>query len=505
MELDARRLTDDSILDTDLCIIGAGPAGIALAREFVGLDIGVLLLESGGWDSEEWPQALNEGAVAGDHYTGLRPTRHRQVGGTTGIWNTPVRGESGAKYVPLDPWDFAPPRSKMATGWPIEREELDPFYRRAQIICALGPFGYEARDWATPRRPALRMSGDWLVTRAYQFGVRRPFATIYPRQLRESANVRLCLHATACRLIPDASGARVVEARVAAPTGRWHRVRATTFVLAGGAIENPRLLLNSGLGNDLVGRCFMEHPRDHALTLHPAAPELFTGAGFYDAHPAADGTIVGGRLALSERAILDAGHPNASLTLLPRLRAESPPSGVAGRLARRLREMAAPAPREGYGWSKLRDPARCFDAFRILVNLEQRPHPENRVALGEERDALGMPRPVLHWHWRREEQEALVRLRALLVSALESAGLGRVEVDSASPADPNAHHHSGTTRMARDPRNGVVDAEGRVHGTRNLFVAGASVFPTAGFANPTLTVVALALRLADHLKAGAMP
>ena len=133
------------------------------------------------------------------------------------------------------------------------------------------------------------------------------------------------------------------------------------------------------------------------------------------------------------------------------------------------------------------------------MNLEQRPHPDNRITLGSDRDALGMPRPVLHWRWRPDEQVGLQRLRALLVSSFESAGVGRVQVDSRLPTDPNAHHHAGTTRMARDPRHGVVDPDGRVHGTRNLFVCGASVFPTAGFANPTLTIVALALRLADHL------
>lgn len=501
MELDASRLPDGSVLDADLCIVGAGPAGIALAREFIGHGLSVLLLESGGRNSEEWPQTLNIGAVHGDDVTGLRTSRHRQVGGTASRWNTPADGVSGAKYVPLDPWDFDPPRSGLPTGWPIRHDVLDPFYRRAQTACRLGPFQYEARDWASPRRAPLTMSGDAFATRIYQFGSGRPFTAIYPGEIRESANVRLCLHATVCRLAHDGRGERIVEARVGTPNGRWHTVRAETFVLAGGAIEVPRLLLVSGLGNALVGRCFMEHPRDNALTLVPASPEIFTHAGFYDAHAAADGTIVGGRLALSERSVRERGHPNASLTLLPRLRVAAPARGVLGRVGRRLREIAAPPPREGYGWSNRSKPARFFDAFRILVNFEQRPSPDNRVTLGRERDALGMPRAALHWRWRTEEKEGVARLRSFLKASLESAGLGRVEIESTLPIDPNAHHHAGTTRMAENPGNGVVDPEGRVHGSRNLFVAGAAVFPTVGFANPTLTVVALALRLADHLKA----
>ena len=155
---------------------------------------------------------------------------------------------------------------------------------------------------------------------------------------------------------------------------------------------------------------------------------------------------------------------------------------------------------EGYGWSALPDPAVVFEAFQVIVNLEQRPHPENRVVLAGTRDPLGVPRVELQWRWRAEEQAALERLRGALGGWLEDSGLGRVSIQAGARPDPNAHHQAGTTRMHPDPRHGVVDPDGRVHGTDNLYVTGASVFPTAGFANPTLTIVALALRLADHLK-----
>ncbi|HEV8196648.1 MAG TPA: GMC oxidoreductase [Gemmatimonadales bacterium] len=313
--------------------------------------------------------------------------------------------------------------------------------------------------------------------------------------------MRVCLHATVCALTTDLGGTRVVEARIGTPNGRWHRVRAKTFVVACGTIENTRLLLASGVGNSQVGCCFMEHPRDYALTVIPERPELLEQCAFYDAHRAAGNSFVGGRLALTEHAVRVLGHPNASLTLLPRLRKGLAPEGLAERLAQRLKSVLSASPQEGYGWSRVPNPARFFDGFRVLTNLEQRPHPENRITLGPKRDALGMPRSRLQWRWRSEEQAELSQLRREVVSCIQSSGLGRVEIDSGRPVDPNAHHHSGTTRMAVDPRDGVVDADGRVHGVRNLFVAGASVFPTCGFANPTLTVVALALRLADHLKA----
>ncbi|MFI5243276.1 MAG: GMC family oxidoreductase, partial [Gemmatimonadales bacterium] len=154
-------------------------------------------------------------------------------------------------------------------------------------------------------------------------------------------------------------------------------------------------------------------------------------------------------------------------------------------------------PSESHGWSGRRSTSRAFDGFSLLLNLEQTPHPENRVTLSQRRDSLGVPLPFLHWRWRDDDQGRLERLRTIIARELET--IGSVTEDREVPLDPNAHHHSGTTRMADDPRHGVTDRHGRVHAMENLFVAGASNFPTAGFANPVLTIVALTLRLARHL------
>jgi choline dehydrogenase-like flavoprotein len=182
-----------------------------------------------------------------------------------------------------------------------------------------------------------------------------------------------------------------------------------------------------------------------------------------------------------------------SVTLLPRTRQ---PSSWLGRLVAGRRVRLA----GGYRWSEAEDPAQRYDAFRLLINIEQRPRRENRVVLSDEHDALGQRRAALHWRWSAEEQDSLVRLRWLVAGELESAGIGHVEIDHARRPDPNAHHHAGTTRMAESPRHGVVDRDCRVFGVDNLYVAGASVLPTAGFANPTLTIVAMASRLASHLR-----
>ena len=498
MDLDARNLPDGTRLEAQICIIGAGPAGISLARELMGLDLDVLMLESGGAVHEDRIQDLNRGTLVGEPYAGLRETRHRGVGGTVHLWNTPVGRAVGAKYVPLDGCDFE--------EWPFDRRHLEPFYRRAQTVCGLGAFAYEGKDWSDGRPPHATLGIDRLTTRVYQFGAARYFTERNLRDLRTAGNIRLCHHATACRLETNGAGRRVVGATIACLPGRELLVHSAVFVLAAGAIENARLLLSGGSGSDAlgnrhgwVGRCFMEHPRDTALTLIPSSPSLFEEARFYDAHPARDGTIVGGRLGLPEQAIRSNCLPNASVTLLPRERLPPEGTGLAARVLARLRRLGR-RPRGGYGWSAMANPSEVFDAFHLLVNVEQRPNLENRVVLAPTRDAFGVPRVVVHWRWREDEQANLERLRTTLARGIEEAGLGRVEIRSGQRPDPNAHHHAGTTRMHADPRKGAVDADGRVHGTDNLYATGASVFPTAGFANPTLTIVALALRLADHLK-----
>jgi len=503
MELDARKISAGTVLEADLCIIGAGPAGTALARELIGRSASVLILESGGPAPETSIQKLNDGRVVGDRYVGLRQSRCRAIGGTTHLWNTPVAGAQGAKYVPLDPCDFAVHADLSHNRWPFDYSHLEPFYRRAQEFCRLGPFRYEGEDWFDPKLRGLPL-GECLGTKVYQFGDGDIFTHYYPREICASENVTLLHHATVCGLKTDDGKRNVVGAKLACLGGGRFHVRSAIFVLAAGAIENARLLLltNGGaLGNrhGWVGRCFMEHLRDYALTLIPRSPELFSQAGFYDSHCARDGTIIGGRIVLAESALRKDRLPNASVTLFPQTRIGFS-TGIAGRLAARLRRLAGHQPNMGYGWSRVDDLSRRCDAFQLLVNFEQKPDPENRVVLARSRDFFGVPRAELHWRWRAEEQAALEKLRRLLAAGFEASVLGRVEIRSGEKPDPNAHHHAGTTRMHEDPRYGVVDGDGRVHETDNLYVAGASVFPSAGCANPTLTIVALALRLADHLK-----
>lgn len=497
MLLDARRFSGGTTLDTDVCIVGAGPAGLVLAAELAGR-CDLILLESGGDHDEPDAQALNDGDLIGNEYAGLGATRHRQVGGTSNIWNTPVDGAAGAKYVPLDALDFHRGTARPFGDWPFGLTELHGDYVRAQQLCGLGSFSYDAAAWVQAGRAPWADTGA-LVSRVYQLGTRHALSAPLCTAVERATDVRLCTHATVIALRRDAARRRVTRLSVATPGGAPWDVRASRVVLAAGAVENARLLLLTDdgagcAGNDSgwLGRGFMEHPRDSAIVLRPRTSELYATAGFYDLHHSASDTWILGRLALDDSVLHAGGVPNASATLLARPRA--PLATVRAAMPASGRRWL---PAGGHGWSRRAHAARWFDGFTVLLNVEHLPHPDNRVTLGRRRDALGVPVPVLEWRWRPDDQRGLDRLRALV--AAELGRVGRVTVEDARRPDPNAHHHAGTTRMHDDPALGVVDRDARVHGMDNLYVAGASIFPTAGFANPVLTIVALTVRLARHL------
>lgn len=505
METDANALRPGTRLEADVCIVGAGPAGLALAGALAGSGLRVCVLESGGRAPRVAAQALCE-AEAAAGYGDLRAMRHRQIGGTAHLWNTQARGKTWAKYAPLEAVDFEARAPLALPGWPFGREELVPSYERAQALCGLGGFDYGPGPSASAGCAPLPLRGA-LESGVYQLGASDAFVARAAARVAGAPDVELVAGATACGLEAAPAGARVASVQARRLDGAPLAVRARRVVLAAGAIENARLLLlaegaRPRAGFDpygQAGRGFMEHPRDASLRLRPARAGLFAEARFYDLHEAG-GALRIGRLALRADALRAEGLPNASVSLLV------PGRGVRGRL-RALLARARLAPGDGagvptspLGWSARAAEGARFDAFHLLLHLEQLPHPENRVALGTSRDALGVPRVRVAWRWREEEEARLERVRALVAGALRESGLGEVSRTRAGPPDPRAHHHAGTTRMSADPRDGVVDAQGRVHGVENLYVAGASVFPTAGFANPTLTIVALALRLAQHLR-----
>ncbi len=472
----------------DVCIVGSGPAGLAVAWSLGKAGRTVLLLESGGSRPSARARELNEGDHVGVAYNGLTQTRHRQIGGTPNIWNVGLGAEIGAKFVPLDASDL--------DRWPLQWSDLEPDYVEAQALCGLGVFDYSAESRSAVECRPFELRGTDLTNGIYRFASMRRFTRDLVAEVLALENVALLSQTTVVRLDVDDVDGGLTSVQAADAHGRRTVLLPRATVLACGAVENARLLLLAGLDRTArlswLGRGFMEHARDLAL-LVPDDRAIFDRAAFYDCRPSADGTLIGGRIALATGIPRQLDLPNASLTVIPRPAARDGPRWAAVR-----RALGAGAPPKRYGWSERRGGAERFDAFDVVVNLEQQPEFSNRITLSERRDRFGNELPRLELRWSPTEQHRLDRLRALLVESFKAAGIGTLHTGT-GPPDLNAHHHSGTTRMGTDVDDGVVDRACRVFGLDNLFVAGASTFPSAGYANPTLTVVALALRLGREI------
>jgi choline dehydrogenase-like flavoprotein len=513
MLIDARSLESGTTLEADVGVIGAGAAGITIARELAGRGLTVCVIESGGLEREAATQDLCAGEVVGLPYYPLDATRLRYLGGSTNHWAGGCR--------PLDPVDFEQRDWVPHSGWPFGREELDPFYARAHEICRLDDATYESDRWEASIGPRLP-PGERIVPKLFRTRPTR-FATQFRADLENAPNVRLYHHANVIEIVPVDGVRRVERLRVACLEGPVLEVRARAFVLATGGIENARLLLLSntvrprGLGNDrdLVGRFFMDHFGFDGGVFLPADPYVRfglyrrfqarpDGAPMRAAWSPAPATLRQERI-LSLASWLMPVWPEPALKLRA-LRAEGPDSGFrhfVRQLGRVLADLDDTAPAAIRRWRRGRFPV---EYFRLDYQCEQAPNPDSRVTLADARDPLGCPRARLDWRLTELDRRSVARATEIFGQELGRAGLGRIRFvleDSGNgwPASlTGGHHHMGTTRMHQDPRQGVVDADGRVHGLSNLFVAGSSVFPTAGCAHPTLTIVALAVRLAHHLE-----
>jgi choline dehydrogenase-like flavoprotein len=557
--VDARTVTEADIVDSDVCIVGGGAAGIALAVEMIGTPVRVGLLESGGMQFDAQTQDLYAGGQDGLRYFPLDASRLRYFGGSTNHW--------GGMSRPFDAEDFQE-RGEVGDAWPISISDVEPYYARAGSVCGVAEDAWSVGYWNEGSRHATLPLRERFVTRVAQQVPRaaRNFGARFERDLERAENVIVYLHANAVGIETDDDVRNVTLIRVATLEGQRFSVAGRHFVLAAGGIENPRLLLAStsrrpnGLGNDhdQVGRYFTEHPRFEAASI---APTGRFPVGFYTVHHAR-GVSIQGYVGLGDELKREEGLADVQLRLRPvyeRSYAEARNSDAVESFQRlaRLRSrgvdqisqdvvniledlsrwqdtMVAGAPlpiphpatieallssngeeRSAlasmlfgdigvFGWGRLTDSVPIEEVL-VTARVTPVPNPESRITLSMERDALGAPRSHLHWRLSRIDKRSILRTLELFGAELGHAGLGRLGIlindDEDDWPDDTAggYHHMGTTRMSADPRHGVVDAECRVHGIDNLYVAGSSIFADGGSGTPTLTLVALTLRLADHL------
>ncbi len=527
MLIDARTIPEGTQIDVDLCVIGGGPAGISVALPFIDSTTTVAVIESGGLDFDEVAQTQAEATSSGQSYFPMKETRIRAFGGSTISW--------GGISAPFDTIDFEERSWVPHSGWPISRKDLEPYYVEAKVashvidpdMSAAGTEGYFGD--ANGPTPSTRWAEIY-------FSAPARFGRLYEQAFKQARNLTTYLYSTAVEIEPNESQSAISGLRVASLDGSTYRVVANNYVLAGGGIENARMLLASGnkerggIGNDhdLVGRFFQEHPR---LYDRYALPE---DSAALAAHVrGAAGTLNFSRLGLSDAAQKDEKLLNYIVNLS---------FGYSGQLTDQFQAVRRIVNARRKPWSDspyfqdvgggpntvrwadiktaLKKPHRTLqsafgaqfepDSMRqwieIETNVEQIPDPDNRVTLNTEVDTFGVPTAHLHWKLSDKEERTYRRGLELIVEALDqySPGLmqGRMDYPDPWPDDVvGCWHHIGTTRMHKNPSEGVVDADCRVHGVANLYIAGSSVFPTGGATAPTLTIVALGLRLAEHLKA----
>lgn len=559
MFVDGRSVGNGEVLEADVAIVGAGAAGITLAMALDDAGMRVLLVESGDRELETETQLLYRGVNVGLPYFDLVGARLRYFGGSTNHWGGVCRpfeafDLSARRWIPGSGWpigmsDLDPYYSRAGEicGLPSDEWGTDVWVERsAYPPLPLDSARVETRVAQNVRATRRRFS------RNYRDDLEASEARVVLNTNLVEIEIDEAADAVSGLRLSTLTG---VEFRASAR----HYVLAAggienpRLLLA----STGRFPAGVGNGEDLVGRYFLEHPRFIGATFVPLDPEV--DLRFYLTHDAGDSRITG-YLALPEAVRETEELADVQFRLEPRFpawynraigaedlaalrrltgRAEEDDDflddvnrvandltswrrflAFGGPLPVPVPEVAAAAIGDAesraalipevfgdiatllYGESIGRIPVEAVD---VSTRIDPTPNPDSRVRLGRDRDALGMPMVELDWQLSDGDRASVVRATELLGAELGRADLGRLRItidENAAewPADlAGGWHHMGTTRMHENPSQGVADGTCRVHGMRNLYVAGSSVFTTAGSATPTLTIVALALRLADHL------
>ena len=544
---DSAQVEKGSTLHAQVCIVGSGAAGIPMALTLAERGLSVLLLE-GGYDREDAAsQALYAGEVADARlHSPLDTYRQRRLGGSTVIW--------GGRCVPFDPIDFEIRDYIAHSGWPITYDDVARFYPVANQFAEAGRCDYDATT-ALPADQGPMIAGlasDRISTDSLErFSCPTDFGARYRRRLELAQNLRVVLGANCTRIRLRADAASVDSLAVASLQGNEFSVRAEHYVLAAGGLEIPRLLLNSrdvcaaGIGNehDVVGRYYMCHIAGNVGVLSVAGPTRGVRHGY---EISADGVYCRRRISLRPEEqrrqrvanmvarlhfprITDPAHHNGVLSGLflarnlisyeygKRLR-DGAERGV-GLYLRHLRNLLMDAPdTAGFllHWLAKRTFAqRKFPSvilrnrtnrFSLEIHGEQVPRADSRAYLFGNTDPLGLQRLRVDWRYSSTDIESVARSLEVMAAEVARSGVGTLCFDRERLEEDLTRfgayggHHVGTTRMGLDRRSSVVDGDCRVHGVRNLFIASSAVFPTSSQANPTLTIIALALRLAEHIR-----
>jgi choline dehydrogenase-like flavoprotein len=532
-------------VDRDVCVIGSGPVGMVLALELSRRGKTVLLLESGGAESREDVQSLSDANIADSStHVPMNIAVQRRLGGTSNLW--------GGRCVPMDALDFKPRPVLNQSTWPISEADLTSFLPAACNYLGCGEAIFEK---AVPDLENL--DEDFRVDRLDRWSSRPAIRTTHLAELRKSRQLALCLLATVVGFKFDGDSL-VREIHAQGPDGVKVAIKVREVVLAAGGVENARLLLEMqrtapnrfGGPDGPLGRYYMGHLAGSIADIVIQSPALNTGLDYFNDErgfcvrrrfwPSPE---LQRRLGLTNMTLRtefpsmsDPSHGNGVLSLAylglsfapvgRRLVAEvirqTHLGGAVGRRAAHFRNVACDIPHIAtffpkYLFRRYITRSRTHGFFELSAtrryslryHSEHLPNSNSRVMLSDERDAYGLRRLAIDFRYTVADAEPIVRAHAYFAEWLVAQKLGTLHwsvpdkerVSHILARSRDGRHQIGTTRMGHNQATGVVDGDCRVFGVNNLFVAGTSVFPTSGHANPTLTAVALAIRLAHKLSA----
>lgn len=501
--------------DADIVIVGAGAAGLALAYEFRHHKARLVILESGGWDDELSTQSLYDTIDTGLSFKSAQTGRFRILGGSTTRW--------GGQSLPLMPIDFDKREWVPNSGWPLSYDDVGPYYHRANQFLDVDVLDYEDETARLLRttRPDLRMHG---LNYHYSKWARNPnLREVYRAELESSTNTKIVLHANVIEI--NITDDAVASLGFSTLGGKRGKVTGKIVIMATGALEVARLLLNQPLVSErfehVLGRYLQDHPATRLGHIESVdnnkLQRLFNGKR-------RAGRKYSVRVSLSPESQVRDRLLNASCGFLFSLGMVSPledarkmiKKELPWSVQRGLRVVAGSAtmlPPIGRAIMQYLSKGQIYlpgATCEVAGSFEQLPDYTSRVSLSEQRDALGMRRLEVHWCISEETFRTALAFCERLTDALERSHIGRFvplglmqrecdnDFDGSLFHDQN--HHLGTARMGASQRTSVVDENLRVHDLANLFIASSAVFPTGGHSNPTLTILALCMRLADHLK-----
>lgn len=508
--------------EADICIIGAGAAGITIAKELSDTNLDVIILETGGYEIEDDVNTLSEGTV--DYSDGglsyvMTGTRIMALGGTTNVW-----GGMSAPFTEMEMQerDWVP-----HSAWPIKRKDLDPYYIRAHKLLELGEYDYDVKKHikeynktvipfdssGSIEHKLFRFSGasDIPPDKRLKYGPLR-----FKREalkLKNKKNIIFLLHAHCTHFHSDESNQYIHSADITNFKGWKGNVKARVFVLAAGAMNNVKILLNTekdgrpaiGNTNDQVGRYFMEHPHiTCGFIFSTKETKWATGYKRYGSPEGKKSVTFWPTVGPTDKAQRKYKIANFSASLEPlsgeKREENSFPASANYDFFKKLDYSSAT------GTSSL-TPDNAQTAT-IYCRMEQSPNPESRIYLKDEKDQLGLKQIALHWKMTDLDMRTAKVSTRLIAEEIGRLSYGRVRLAEWQYDNRPWNkvpplwgcHHMGTTRMGENKKTSVVDANCKIHSVDNMYVAGSSIFTTSGYANPTLNLVVLAMRLADHLK-----